>query len=229
MSKGPIRPHERLFAQIPQKRTSYHLAVRNGIAQHIRKYLQMMRNLKYFIAFAVAVTIFAAVDVHAQQGAIMAVDEPPAGAAAGVGSSVGSSSTQAKSGSTKSSARSTAGSKGRNAKRTTTAKAGAKNTTRQAAANKKYDGFVVGDKYTFLNFEVVSAEKPYHTRAAKENGAKGLVQVEILIETDGSVIEAKGRTGNKELWPEAERAALASKFNRPAFGGKSARAIGFLV
>ncbi len=205
------------------------MAVRNGITQHIRKLQQMMKNLKYFIASAVVLAIFVAVDANAQQGAIMAVDEPPAGAAAGAGSAVGSGGEQARSGSAKSSARSTAGSKGRNTKRTPTAKAGAKNTSRQAAVNKKYDGFVVGDKYTFLNFEVVSAEKPYHTRSAKENGAKGLVQVEILIETDGSVIEAKGRTGNKELWPEAERAALASKFGRPTFGGKPARAIGFLV
>ena len=57
----------------------------------------------------------------------------------------------------------------------------------------------------------------------------GLVQVEVLIDTNGNVIQAKGRTGNKLLHPEAERAALASKFNRPTFGGKPARAIGFLV
>lgn len=96
-------------------------------------------------------------------------------------------------------------------------------------AVKPWDGFVVGDKYTFLNFEVVSAEKPYYTRAAKASGAKGLVQVEVLIDTNGSVLTARARTGNKELHPEAERAALASKFNRPTFGGKPARAVGFLV
>ncbi len=55
------------------------------------------------------------------------------------------------------------------------------------------------------------------------------MQVEVLVDEDGSVLTAKGRTGNKELWPEAERAALASKFNQPTFGGKRARAIGFLV
>lgn len=109
------------------------------------------------------------------------------------------------------------------AKRTTTAK------SVTPARPKPWNGFVVGDKYTFLNFAVVSAEKPYHTRDAKANGAKGLVQVEILIDTNGNVIQAKGRTGNKLLHPEAERAALASKFNRPTFGGKPARAIGFLV
>ena len=109
------------------------------------------------------------------------------------------------------------------AKKTTTAK------TVTPARPKPWNGFVVGDKYTFLNFEVVSAEKPYHTRDAKASGAKGLVQVEVLIDTNGNVIQAKGRTGNKLLHPEAERAALASKFNRPTFGGKPARAIGFLV
>jgi hypothetical protein len=97
------------------------------------------------------------------------------------------------------------------------------------AKPKKWDGFVIGDKYSFLNFEVVSAAKPYHTRAAKAGGASGLVQVEVLIDTNGSVLTARARTGNKLLHPEAERAALESKFNRPAVYGKPARAIGFLV
>ena len=80
-----------------------------------------------------------------------------------------------------------------------------------------------------LNFEVVSAEKPWHTREAKSAGASGLVQVEVLIDPNGKVIQATARTGNKLLHAEAERAALASTFNRPTFGGKPARAIGFLV
>lgn len=94
---------------------------------------------------------------------------------------------------------------------------------------RRWDGFVVGDEYTFMNFEVVSAEKPYHTREAKAGGASGLVQVEILIETDGRVIQARARTGSKLLHPEAERAALSSRFPAYKFGGKPARAIGFLV
>ncbi|MGB7209109.1 MAG: energy transducer TonB [Pyrinomonadaceae bacterium] len=94
---------------------------------------------------------------------------------------------------------------------------------------KRWDGFVIGDEYTFMNFEVISAEKPYYTRDAKAGGASGLVQVEILIDTNGSVLNARARTGNKLLHPEAERAAFASKFSRFTFGGKPARAIGFLV
>ena len=103
-------------------------------------------------------------------------------------------------------------------------------TTKPAPAKPRaWSGFVAGDKYTFLNFEVASAEKPWHTREAKSAGASGLVQVEVLIDTNGKVIQAKARTGNKLLHPEAERAALASTFNRPTFGGKPARAIGVLV
>ena len=93
----------------------------------------------------------------------------------------------------------------------------------------KFNGPVLGDKYTFLNYEVVSVEKPYYTRGAKASGAKGLVQVEIMVAEDGSVLTARARTGEKALWPEAERAALASKFNRPKADGRAARALGFLV
>ncbi len=97
------------------------------------------------------------------------------------------------------------------------------------ASVKKWNGFVVGDKYSFLNFEVVSATKPYHTREAKAGGASGLVQVEVLIDQFGNVLTAKARTGNKLLHSEAERAAIESKFNKPEVYGKPARANGFLV
>ena len=153
----------------------------------------------------------------------MARDEPVEGAggggasaSSGYGGGTGRQANAAKGGRTTKSTKKVTGTK----------VASAKTVVR---APKAWNGFVIGDKYTFMNFEVVSAEKPYHTREAKANGASGLVQVEILIDADGSVVSAKARTGNKLLHPEAERAALASKFNRPTFGGKPARAIGFLV
>ncbi len=186
----------------------------------------MFRSAVLGFAFLSVLVLCSQTD--AQMGAIAAVDEPPArsGPAEGGG---GSPSAAAKAGATQ-----------RTTSRTTTRSTRTRTSSKSTAAAKpppakpkkdpaNYDGFVVGDKYTFLNFEVVSAEKPYHTRAAKASGAKGLVQVEVLIDEDGSVLTARGRTGNKELWPEAERAALASKFNQPTFGGKRARAIGFLV
>jgi len=165
---------------------------------------------------------------NAQRGAIAAVDEPPARPTAAEG---GGASASAKADGTaprqtsKTRRKRTTNSRNRTATKTPTNTAAARE--RRAAA--KYDGFVIGDKYTFLNFEVISADPPYHTRVAKAAGASGLVQVEVLIDEDGSVLTAKGRTGNKLLWPEAERAALTSKFNRPTAYGKPARAIGFLV
>jgi hypothetical protein len=182
-----------------------------------------MRVFRFTVAslFVLAIFFFAATAVSAQPtgAAILARDEPAeaGGGASGSGSKAfGGATGKAKS-----------GAKGAKSGKAT----GTKTTSKTAAAvkPKPWNGFVVGDKYTFLNFEVVSAEKPYHTREAKANGAAGLVQVEVLIDTNGSVIQAKARTGNKLLHPEAERAALASKFNKPAFGGKPARAIGFLV
>lgn len=168
------------------------------------------------IGLLVLLTLFVfAISGFAQTegAAILARDEPAAGGGGRVANvtSGGSSTVKTKPG---------AGGKKTVAKPTA---------TRTPAKPKPYDGFIVGDKYSFLNFEVVSAEKPYHTRDAKANGASGLVQVEVLINTNGSVLTAKARTGNKLLHPEAERAALASKFNQPKFGGKPARAIGFLV
>lgn len=169
-----------------------------------------------------------AVSSNAQRGAIAAVDEPPSRPAAAEGGGASASATADGTTPRKtSSSRRKRGtsSRSRTAAKTPTNSAAARE--RRAAA--KYDGFVIGDKYTFLNFEVISADPPYHTRVAKAAGASGLVQVEVLIDEDGSVLTAKGRTGNKLLWPEAERAALTSKFNRPTVYGKPARAIGFLV
>lgn len=171
------------------------------------------------LAFVLLATASSA-SAQAAGAAILARDEPVE--AAGRAASAGAQGFGGAGGGTATESQGRAKSKTA-AKKTTTAK------TVTPARPKPWNGFVVGDKYTFLNFEVVSAEKPYHTRDAKANGANGLVQVEILIDTNGSVIQAKGRTGNKLLHPEAERAALASKFNRPTFGGKPARAIGFLV
>ncbi len=180
-----------------------------------------------FVVIAFLSVLILSSQANAQMGAIASVDEPP------------ERSGPAEGGGTPTLAAKTAATK-RTPPRATTRSTRARTSSRSTAVSKpppakskkapaNYDGFVVGDKYTFLNFEVVSAEKPYHTRAAKASGAKGLVQVEVLVDEDGSVLTARGRTGNKELWPEAERAALASKFNQPTFGGKRARAIGFLV
>lgn len=174
----------------------------------------------YLSVIAVAVFSFGLLTSNAsaqvEGAAITAIAEPAEAS--------GGASAQLSSGTSRSSAPSTSSRRSsRRTKRTATVKPPA------PPKPAKWDGFVIGDKYTFMNFEVVSAEKPYHTRAAIAQNASGLVQVEILIDTTGKVLTARARTGNKLLHPEAERAALASKFNRPTVYGKPARAIGFLV
>lgn len=189
---------------------------------HIRSALQKLAAT----AGALLAAMLLAGAASGQMAAIAAVDEPEAAAeargsaAASGGGKQAGGKTGAKGGS---SGRKTSGSTKK--PKTSTAMRPSPPPPPPAAFN----GPVLGDKFTFLNYEVVTAEKPYHTRAAKANGAKGLVQVEVLVSTDGSVLSAKARTGNKELWPEAERAALASKFNRPTADGRPARAMGFLV
>lgn len=94
---------------------------------------------------------------------------------------------------------------------------------------RKYDGFTIGGDDFLFNFEIVQFVQPVHTIKAQEAGAKGLVQVEILIEVDGSVLQARARSGNKLLHAEAEKAALMTKFRQFSVYGKPARAFGFIV
>ena len=167
--------------------------------------------------------LFAAAPHFAQRGAIMAIDEAVGSTATEGGRAVVGGKPSASQGKTYSK---TPGAKA------TSSGPKSKPTGGQSVAartGKPYNGPVLGDTYTFLNFEVVSADKPIYRRAAKQAGASGLVQVAILVDTDGSVLQAKARTGNKLLWEEAERAALASKLNRPTANGQPARALGFLV
>jgi Gram-negative bacterial TonB protein C-terminal len=188
-----------------------------------------LRKVLFLGVFIIITILFSGGYASAQLAAIAAIDEPEAAAEAGgvrAGGGDGKQGSSSKSG-PKSGGAGQKSSTGKKPK--VTSKKVTKTTPAPPPPPAKFNGPVLGDKYSFLNGEVISAEKPYYTKAAKANGAKGLVQVEILVSTDGSVLSAKARTGNKELWPEAERAALASKLNRPTADGRPARALGFLV
>jgi outer membrane biosynthesis protein TonB len=192
------------------------------------------RNIK--ILFVVAVicifgkTSFAQVSAG---GAIMAVDERNLGAVAGRKIDSPVSAASAKTGQTKtkktSRGKKSAPSKPVQTESPSVARTTYKKATPKPPTPKKFDGFVIGDKYTFFNFEITEFVQPIHTIAAQNAGAKGLVQVEILIGEKGNVLQARARTGNKLLHPEAEKAALMTKFNQPSVYGKPARAIGFIV
>ena len=180
------------------------------------------------IAGAVFAIVGLNIDAHGQSGAgaIVAIDEAVGVPSAGKVRAAGGSSEQTRSASSSRSG-------GKAAGRSSGSKKSSRVTPtpkRMVTADKpNFNGPVLGDKYSFLNFEVVSAVPPTHTREAKNAGAKGLVQVEVLVGENGNVLSAHARTGNKLLWDEAEAAALASKFNKPTVNGQPARALGFLV
>lgn len=190
----------------------------------------MKTDLEKILLCCVLTILFAlfAGNAYAQMGAIAAIDEPEGAAkASGLTEKPFGKQAASKAGAKGGENIQKASKSGKKLKAPTTSRS--KPTPSSPPIPTAFNGPVLGDKYTFLNFEVVSVEKPYYTRDAKASGAKGLVQVEVLISTDGSVISAEPRTGDKALWPEAKRAALASKFNRPTADGRPARAIGFLV
>jgi len=190
----------------------------------------MKRLLPYFVSAAIVGMAFAVGclerDLFAQPagggGAIVAVDEAAGtpGSNARENAGGGSASKSKYSQGTKTKVRSSGGKNVR---------PGAAPQPAPSRALRPYSGPILGDKYTFLNFEVISAAKPIYRIKAKQAGASGLVQVEVLIDENGDVMTAHARTGNKLLWDEAEQAALASKFNRPTDNGRPARATGFLV
>ena len=96
-------------------------------------------------------------------------------------------------------------------------------------ANGRYLGPVLGDSYSFLNFEMAEKVQPVWTIAAKNAGALGLVQVVVLIGEDGEVLQAKARSGNALFIRNLKKLPLASRFNKPTENGRPARALGFIV
>lgn len=195
-----------------------------------------MNNKNYLKIIALLSLItFCGMNAHSQVsagGAIMAIDEKvlDGGGKAEV-SRPGSSATARVSSKTK---RNSVGKKASSAKTNQANSAKINQTTYKKAVpkprpSKKYDGFTIGGDDFFFNFEIVQAVQPVHTIKAQEAGAKGLVQVEVLIDVDGSVLQARARSGNKLLHAEAEKAALMTKFRKFSVYGKPARAFGFIV
>ncbi len=178
----------------------------------------LLKKIYFVFGFCV---LFSALsnNAFAQIGAIGSIDEAIAGGGV-IGSTKGSQTTETKKSSKKISTKTNSSAKSKN----TTAK----NSTK-SKPQKEYDGFTIGDKYTFLNYAVTKKVQPIYRTAARNAGAVGLVQVEVLIDQNGDVISAKARTGNSLLHPEAEEAALQTKFNKPSVYGKPARGFGFLV
>lgn len=71
--------------------------------------------------------------------------------------------------------------------------------------------------------------KPEYPPAAKAVGASGTVNVEITIDENGDVLEAKAISGHPLLWAESVKSALKSKWKPVELSGKPVKVSGILV
>ena len=163
------------------------------------------------------------------EAAIMAIDEKPTSAAGKAGGSIAQGQGRSSSGSSQTTLSASRKTGGQSTPKPSTKSSPKPQSSTNSQSSGKYNGLLVGDKYSFLNFEIASKVQPIYTIKAKSAGASGIVQVEVLIDENGNVLTAHARTGNALLHPEAEKAALATRFNKPSVYGKPARAIGFVV
>lgn len=76
------------------------------------------------------------------------------------------------------------------------------------------EGYQIGEIRGSVRRKAVLLPKPLYPREALEAGADGAVKVEIVIDTEGTVISAKAVSGHPLLYPTAEETASKTKFRR---------------
>lgn len=80
-----------------------------------------------------------------------------------------------------------------------------------------------------INGKAVNLVKPSYPAAAKEAGAGGTVNVEVIIDEEGNIANAKAVSGHELLRKSSEEAALASKFSPTKLNGQSVKVKGIIV
>ena len=80
-----------------------------------------------------------------------------------------------------------------------------------------------------LNGKAVSLPTPKYPAAAKAVKASGTVIVEIIVDEEGAVTDAKAVSGHALLRKEAMKAALKAKFEPTLIDGKAVKTKGVLV
>lgn len=80
-----------------------------------------------------------------------------------------------------------------------------------------------------VNEQAIYLSQPVYPATAKAANAKGAVNVEVLINAKGIVIEAKAVSGNALLHNSAEWAARRTKFKPTKIGGIPVQVKGIIV
>lgn len=71
--------------------------------------------------------------------------------------------------------------------------------------------------------------KPPYPQIAKQAGAHGAVNVQVLIDENGKVISAKAITGNPLLMPAAQQAAYGARFSPTKLGDQAVKVSGVIT
>ena len=80
-----------------------------------------------------------------------------------------------------------------------------------------------------INGKAVNMVKPEYPAEAKASGASGTVNVEVIIDEEGNITNAKAVSGHELLRKSSEEAALASKFSPTKLNGQSVKVKGIII
>ncbi|HWN11251.1 MAG TPA: TonB family protein [Pyrinomonadaceae bacterium] len=80
-----------------------------------------------------------------------------------------------------------------------------------------------------LNSEAISLPKPPYPTIAKQVGAQGAVNVQVLIDESGRVISAKAISGNPLLKAAAQQAATQARFSPTMLGDQAVKVSGVIT
>jgi TonB family protein len=94
--------------------------------------------------------------------------------------------------------------------------------------NSAEDSFKVGDIRGSIKRKGIYLPKPQFPSEAREAGADGVVKVEVTLDAEGNVVEAKAVSGNPLLYKASEEAALKTKFRRAETDDPNLREKGFI-
>jgi protein TonB len=75
----------------------------------------------------------------------------------------------------------------------------------------------------------LSLPKPPYPQIAKQAGAHGPVNVQVLIDETGKVVSAKAISGNPMLMPAAQQAALGARFSPTKLGDQAVKVSGVIT
>lgn len=80
-----------------------------------------------------------------------------------------------------------------------------------------------------INGKAICLPKPKYPATAHAIGVSGEVQVQVLIDENGNVVEAKALTGHPFLKMASEKAAKAARFEPISIGGNPVKVTGIIV